>query len=335
MTLEALGWNERRQAEFGPHAAAGLVPGRVVGEHRSHYRVATGTTELSAGTTGRIRNSAVQRSDLPGVGDFVALRPALGDGPATIEAVLSRTTPLVRKASGEDRPQLLAANIDAVFIVTATDGDFNLPRIERLLALAADSGAVPVILLNKADLSPVVGLLTKQIAAVSPATPIHAISARAGDGISALDQYFGGHRTVGLIGSSGVGKSTLTNELLGRAAQATQEVRAHDSRGRHTTTHRQLFLRPQGGSIIDTPGMRGVEQWNPGKEPPKDVDSDFADIDALALECKFSNCRHDGEPKCAVRAAVERCDIEAERVARYVKRAREAQAGARHDARRA
>ena len=143
-------------------------------------------------------------------------------------------------------------------------------------------------------------------------------------------QYFDGNRTVGLIGSSGVGKSTLTNELLGRAAQATQEVRAHDSRGRHTTTHRQLFLRPQGGSIIDTPGMRGVEQWNPGKK----VDSNFDDIEALALECKFSNCRHDGEPKCAVRAAVERCDIEAEHVAGYVKRARESRSGARHEARR-
>ena len=256
MPLEALGWSERRQAEFGAHAAEGLFPGRVVGEHRSHYRVATDATELSAGTTGRIRNSAMQRSDLPGVGDFVALRLAIGDGPATIEAVLPRTTALVRKASGEDRPQLLAANIDVVFIVTAADGDFNLPRIERLLALAADSGAVPVILLNKVDLSPVVGALTEQIASVAPGTPIHPISARARDGIAALQRYFDGNRTAGLIGSSGVGKSTLTNELLGRAAQATQEVRAHDSRGRHTTTHRQLFLRPQGGSIIDTPGMR-------------------------------------------------------------------------------
>ncbi len=137
MTLEALGWSGRRQAEFAAHAAEGLVPGRVVGEHRSHYRVATDSTELTAGTTGRIRNTAAQRSDLPGVGDFVALRLAAGDGPATIEAVLPRTSALVRKASGERRPQLLAANIDVAFIMTAMDGDFNLPRMERYLALVA------------------------------------------------------------------------------------------------------------------------------------------------------------------------------------------------------
>lgn len=318
MTLKALGWNERLQNEFAAVAADGVVPGRVVGEHRSHYRVATDAIELSAGTTGRLRNVAGQRSDLPGVGDFVALRLAMGDGPATIEEVLPRTSALIRKASGESRPQLLAANIDVVFIVTAPDGDFNLPRIERLLALVADSGATPVIVLNKSDLTDDIAATTDQISAVAPGIPVHAISARARHRIADLEQYFDGNRTVGLIGSSGVGKSTLTNELLGRAAQATQEVRAHDSRGRHTTTHRQLFLRPHGGAIIDTPGMRGVELWNTGK----DVDNNFEDIEALALECKFRNCRHGSEPACAVRAAVDRGDLEADRVARYAKLAR-------------
>jgi ribosome biogenesis GTPase len=250
----------------------------------------------------------------------------MGDGPATIEAVLPRTSALVRKASGEMRPQLLAANVDVVFIVTAPDGDFNLPRIERLLALVRDSDAAPVILLNKADLTDDVARMVDQVASVAPGIPVHAISARARDGISDTEQYFAGNRTVGLIGSSGVGKSTLTNELLGRAAQATQEVRAHDSRGRHTTTHRQLFLRPLGGAIIDTPGMRGVELWNTGK----DVDSNFEDIEALALECKFRNCRHDSEPACAVRAAVGRGELEAARVASYIKSvARPAQFGTR------
>ena len=318
MTLKALGWSERLQNEFAAVAAEGVVPGRVVGEHRSHYRVATDAIELSAGTTGRLRNVAAQRSDLPGVGDFVALRLAMGDGPATIEAVLPRTSALIRQASGERRPQLLAANIDVVFIVTAPDGDFNLPRIERLLALVADSGATPVIVLNKSDLTDDIVATTDQISTVAPGIPVHAISARARHGILELEQYFDGNRTVALVGSSGVGKSTLTNELLGRAAQATQEVRAHDSRGRHTTTHRQLFLCPQGGAIIDTPGMRGVELWNTGK----DVDNNFEDIEALALECKFRNCRHDTEPGCAVRAAVDRGDLEADRVARYVKLAR-------------
>ena len=325
MKLEAFGWNGERQAEFAAHAAEGLLPARVVGEHRSHFMVATDGAELSAELTGRLRNAAAQRSDLAGVGDFVALRLSPGDGNATIESVLPRTSALIRKASGEDRPQLLAANVDVVFIVTAPDGDFNLPRIERLLALVADSGAAPVILLNKADLTNDVAGMKDQIATVAPGVPVHAISARGGDGIAEIEQHFSGNRTVGLIGSSGVGKSTLTNELLGRAAQATQEVRAHDSRGRHTTTHRQLFVRPNGGSIIDTPGMRGVERWLPGN----DAGSNFDDIETLALECKFSNCRHEAEPKCAVRAAVARGDLDAERVASYARRAREAKSSAR------
>ncbi len=324
MTLEAFGWSDQRQAQFAASGADGLTPGRVVGEHRSHFRVATDTTELSAEVTGRLRNAAAQRSDLPGVGDFVALRLAAGSGPATIEDVLPRTSALVRKASGENRPQLLAANVDVVFIVTAPDGDFNLPRIGRLLALVADTGATAVIVLNKADLADDAAGTIDQIASVAPGVAVHAVSTYAHT-ISNLERYFEGNRTVALIGSSGVGKSTLTNGLLGRAAQATQEVRAHDSRGRHTTTHRQLFLRPGGGSIIDTPGMRGVEAWN----TDKDIDSNFEDIAALALDCKFSNCRHEAEPKCAVRAAVARGELDAERLAGYVRRAREAMESAR------
>jgi len=324
MTFEALGWSDQRQRHFAALAADGLIPGRVVGEHRTHFRVATDAVELSAEMTGRLRNAAVQRSDLAGVGDFVALRLANGDGPATIEEVLPRTSALFRKASGEDRPQLLAANVDVVFIVTAPDGDLNLPRIVRLLALVADSAAAPVIVLNKVDLTDdVVGAMA-QIATVSPGVPIHAVSAHA-HRLSGIERHFADNRTVGLIGSSGVGKSTLTNALLGRAAQATQEVRAHDSRGRHTTTHRQLFLRPGGGSIIDTPGMRGVDVWNRNNE----ADVNFADVEALALNCKFSNCRHEAEPKCAVRAAVARGDLDAERVAGYTRRAREAMSSAR------
>jgi len=314
MTLEALGWSGRRQAEFAAHAAEGLVPGRVVGEHRSHYRVATDSTELTAGTTGSIRNSVVQRSDLPGVGDFVALRLARGDGPAIIEAVLPRTTALIRMASSERQPQLLAANVDVVFIITAPD-DLNPPRIERYLALVRESRAVPVIVLNKADLACDAGGTTRQIVAIAPGIAVHAISARDRAGIEVLEPYFAGSQTVGFIGSSGVGKSTLTNELLGRAAQLTQEVRAHDSRGRHTTTHRQLFLRSQGGAIIDTPGMRGLELWSAGAN----VGNDFDDIEGLAAGCKFRNCRHDSEPGCAVRAAVGRGALEAKHLATYVK----------------
>ncbi len=261
MTLEVFGWSQLREDAFAAYAADGFVPGRVVSEHRSHLQVVTTAAELSAEVSGRLRNEAAQRSDLPAVGDFIALRLAMADGPARIEAVLPRTTALIRKASGENRPQVLAANIDVVFIVTAPDGDFNQARIERLLTLVRDSGATPVIILNKADLTSNVPAFAESIACVAQGVPLHIISARARDGLGPLELYFNGNKTIGLIGSSGVGKSTLTNMLLGRDAQATQPVRMHDSRGRHTTTHRQLFARPGGGCMIDTPGMRAVESW--------------------------------------------------------------------------
>lgn len=230
MTLEELGWSSQRHRDFEAHAAKGLVPGHVIGEHRSHYRVATGTTELSAVITGRLRKSAAERSDLPGVGDFVAIRLADGDGPATIEAVLPRTSALIRKAAGELRPQLLGANIDVVFIVTALGGDFNLARMQRYLALVVESGATAVVVVNKTDLPEDVVGPTGQIKGIDPGVPIHAISARAQDGARDLEQYFEGNRTVALIGSSGVGKSTLTNRLLGRAAQATGDPSPRRSR---------------------------------------------------------------------------------------------------------
>ena len=315
MSLEALGWNRRWQEKFEAHDSNGLVPARVVGEHRSHYRVATEGTELSAGTTGRMRITAAQRSDLPGVGDFVAVAVSEVDGAATIEVVLPRTSALVRKASGKAVPQLLAANIDVVFIMTAQGGDFNLQRMKRYLALVQQSGATPVIVVNKLDLQNDVFGSAGQIDGIASDVPVHAISARACSGIYALEQYFNSNRTVVLLGSSGVGKSTLTNQLLGRDAQPTQEVRGYDGRGRHTTTHRQLLIRPQGGAIVDTPGLRGLELWN--MTEPRE--SGFDHIERLALQCRFHNCRHCTEPGCAVRSAVGRGDLESARLADYIK----------------
>ena len=310
MTLAELGWTQRLQGEFAVHAGHGLTPGRIVGEHRTHFQVATDAGELSAKITGRLRNDAVQRSDLPGVGDFVALRPAPADGHATIEAVLPRTSALIRKASSEDRPQLIAANVEIVFIVMGLDGDFNLARLERFLTLVRESGAQPVIVANKADLAPGAKAALELIAAVAPGVPIHVVSARDPTVAAILKPYFEGNRTAVLVGSSGAGKSTLTNLLLGRTAQATGEVRVHDSRGRHTTTHRQLFQRPDGGSIIDTPGMRGLEAWTTAVPVP----DDFADIDALAASCKFRDCHHLSEPACAVRAAIANGTLDAARL---------------------
>ena len=317
MSLEALGCNRQWREKFEAFAATGLVPARVVGEHRSHYRVATDATELSAGTTGRLRNTVAQRSDLPGVGDFVAVALSQGDSLSTIEVVLPRTSALIRKASGTPDPQLLAANVDVVFIVTAPGGDFNLPRMLRYLALVQQSGATPVIVVNKSDLENNVVGSAGQIEGIDPHIPVHAISARARESTRVLEQYFTGNRTVALLGSSGVGKSTLTNQLLGREAQATGEVRGFDGRGRHTTTHRQLLVRTQGGAIVDTPGLRGLELWNAADT---DVNS-FDDIERLALQCRFTNCQHRTEPGCAVRSAVERGEVEVVHFAEYIKSA--------------
>ena len=227
--------------------------------------------------------------------------------------MLPRSSELVRKAAAERRPQLIAANVDVFLIVTGLDGDLNLQRLERYVALVRTSRALPVLVANKVDLVTDAALIVAQIAAFVPGVPVHAISARSS--VAELEGYFDANRTVALIGSSGVGKSTLTNQLVGREAQATQEVRAFDSRGRHTTTHRQLFVRAGGGSIIDTPGMRGLELWADAEVVAPAPN--FDDIEDFAAQCKFRNCRHQTEPGCAVRAAVARGEISAERVAKF------------------
>ncbi len=236
-----------------------------------------------------------------------------------LERVLPRTSALIRKASGKPDPQLLAANIDVVFIVTSVGGDFNLPRLQRYRALVQQSGAAPVIVVNKSDLESNVGGSAGEIEGLGNHLPVHLISARARESIQVLEQYFTGNRTVALIGSSGVGKSTLTNQLLGRDAQATQEVRGYDGRGRHTTTSRQLLTRSQGGAIIDTPGLRGLETWDATQAPQ----GTFDDIEGLALQCRFRNCRHDTEPDCAVRSAVGRGDLDGAHLSDYIKHARD------------
>ncbi len=317
--LEALGWNGQRTLEFEPYAADGLMPGRLVAEHRTHYRVATKFAEISVKIGGRFRSEAAQRTDLPGVGDFVAVRPSAVGGPGLIEAILPRMSALVRTSAGEPRPQLVAENVDFIFFVMALDGDFNVQRLQRYPALAAESGAAPVIVINKADIEHVAAETTGQIVDIAPGAAMHIVSARNATGMAELTRYLDGNRTIALVGSSGAGKSTRTNQLLGQTLQATQEVRAHDSRGRHTTTHRQLFIRPRGGAIIDTPGMRGLELW----ERSKRVESDFEDIEALAAQCRFRNCRHVSEPACAVRAALASGVLDAKRFAHFMQRARD------------
>jgi ribosome biogenesis GTPase len=266
-------------------------------------------------------NAIELRSEMPGVGDFVALMPGEGDGPAIIEAVLPRTSAMIRQAAGEWRPQLIAANVDIVLIVTALDGDFNLERIGRYLAVIREGGAEPVIIINKADIATNVDEARAELAKVAPNVTVHVLSARRPGDVAVLEHYFEGGKTVAFVGSSGVGKSTLTNKLLGDPIQATQEVRTHDNRGRHTTTHRQLFLRPGGGAIMDTPGMRSLELWSAdaATEAEAEVEVDFSDIEALAAQCKFRNCRHDSEPACAVRKALEEGTLSPDHFAQFLK----------------
>jgi ribosome biogenesis GTPase / thiamine phosphate phosphatase len=303
-------------------AAPGLVPARVV-EHAGLYRVATSSgPELLAEPSGRLRREAEDASFLPAVGDWVAIRAPEGDGAARIEAILPRRSAFTRRAAGRrlDR-QVVAANIDTVFLVSGLDGDFNPRRIERYATAAWDSGARPVVLLNKADIPETAEDLQDRVAEVEDVAlgiPVHAVSALTGAGFASLAPYLTPGGTVAFLGSSGVGKSTLVNRLLGREAQATAAVSEWQDRGRHTTTSRSLFVAHAGWLLIDTPGMRELQLWE-----GEGLAAAFADIEELAAGCAFRDCRHAGEPGCAVTAAVENGELDPARLESYRKLQRE------------
>lgn len=315
-SLEALGWNARLEAAFAPHRDAKLEAGRVALEHTHIYRVLTASGEGLARVAGRLRHAAASRADYPAVGDWVALKRDPHAGRFTIHAVLPRTSRFVRKVAGSRAvEQVVAANIDTVFLVAGLDGDFNLRRLERYLILAMESGARPVILLNKADLAGDLAARVAETERVAAGIAVHPTSTKSGLGFDALGEYLQPGRTLALLGSSGVGKSSIVNRLAGRDLIRTREVREADSRGRHTTTQRQLVRLPTGALIIDTPGMREIQLW--------DVDEGFTevfeDIGALAAGCRFRDCGHRAEPGCAVRAAVDDGRIDAGRLASYLK----------------
>jgi len=322
MTLEELGWNEYFAAHFDAYKAEGLVPGRVVAQ-RGLNRVSTGDAECYADLAGRLRHDLMGpggSAGYPAVGDWVAFRPPPGEGRGMIHGILPRRSKFSRKVSGNrTEEQVVAANVDTLFLVSGLDGDFNPRRIERYLTAAWDSGARPVVILNKLDRCEDPDRCLLEAQAVSMGVPVHRVSAKTGEGCESLLQYLKPGETVSLLGSSGVGKSTLINRLLGREAQLTGEVREGDDRGRHTTTHRELLSLPEGGLLIDTPGLREVQLW----EGDQGIESTFGDVEELAESCRFSDCRHQGEPGCAVGEAVARGELAPERLESYHKLQRE------------
>jgi len=315
--LKDLGWDDDWARVFAPFAQQGLIPARVAIEFNYIYRLYAEPGELQGQHAGRLRHEAVRKEQLSAVGDWVAARPAHGEATATIEAVLPRRTRFSRKVAGElTEEQIVAANIDTVFIVMGLDGDYNPRRLERYLLLAGESGAAPVVILNKADIAPHLSDDLDEIRALAVGIPVHAISAKERTGVEVIETHLGAGRTGALLGSSGAGKSTLVNALIGEEMLKTREVRAHDSRGRHTTRHRHLILLPeQRGLLVDTPGMRELQLWTQGDTA---LDT-FDDIVELGQGCHFTDCRHQGEPRCAVAQAVEEGRLDASRLDGYLK----------------
>jgi ribosome biogenesis GTPase len=329
--LQQLGWDARWAEAFAPHAAEGLIPARIAIEYNHIFRGFATSGELQLQHAGRFKHRAIARSELAAVGDWVAVRVSAGEAAGTIEAVLPRRSRFSRKVAGElTEEQVVASNIDTVFLVMGLDGDYNPRRLERYLLLAHESGAAPVVLLSKADLAPALPDAMAEITALASSVPVHAISVVSGLGLGEVLSYMAVGRTGALLGSSGAGKSTLINALIGDARLATQEVRASDSRGRHTTRHRQLIVLPGKGLLIDTPGMRELQLWDASNT----TRDSFEDIAAFADQCHFSNCRHRDEPRCAVKQAVLDGQLAELRLASYLKLQDELDTlGARKDAR--
>jgi ribosome biogenesis GTPase len=302
MELSELGWDDSLAADFAAwRDKPGTEPGRVAIEFNHNYRVYVQGGDTEAVAAGRLKHHAGSRADLPAVGDWVVIRRRPGEDRAAIQAILPRRTKFSRRAAGNvTGEQVVAANVDVAFLVMALDDDFSVRRLERYFLLTRESGAEAVVLLTKPDRCEDVPARVADAAAVAGGSPIHVLNPRRNEGVDSVRTHLVTGRTGALLGSSGVGKSTIINRLLGHEALRTREVRDEDSKGRHTTRHRELVPLPGGGLLIDTPGMRELQLWAAADA----VQDTFDEVDALAPHCHFSDCRHRDEPRCAVKEAV-------------------------------
>jgi ribosome biogenesis GTPase / thiamine phosphate phosphatase len=320
LNLNLIGQNERIEKNFAPYQEQGYTLGRVALEHKRMYRIWTENGEPLCEVSGKFSFMASEREDYPAVGDWVVLQERVNENRGTIHAVLPRSSKFSRKSAGNvTEEQIVAANVDTIFLVNSLNEDLNLRRIERYLLLTWESGANPVIILSKADLCENIASKIAEVETVALGVPIIVISAIENNGIESLEDYLQPGKTVALLGSSGVGKSTITNILLGTEKQTVQEIRIGDDKGKHTTTHREMILLPNGSILIDTPGMRELQLW----ESSDALAESFADIESLTDICRFRDCKHEKEPGCAVHTAIENGELSEERLYSYKKLLRE------------
>lgn len=320
MNLKMYGWNQHLE-ETPLNLESGQSVGRIISEYKGQYKLITEQGEYLAEVSGKLRHQAGVREDFPAVGDWVVVRERPSEHKATIDRILPRFSKFSRKAAGVTTvEQIVAANIDTVFLVMALNHDFNIRRLERYLTMAWDSGASPVILLTKADLCPDLKTKIAEVEEIAFGVPIISVSALLDNGKDQFADYLGSGKTAVFLGSSGAGKSTLTNWLCGEDIQLVNTVRSDDDRGRHTTTNRELIVLPQGGVIIDTPGMRELQLWTACEGS---LDHSFSDIEGLTAKCRFHNCTHHNEPGCEVQNALRDGRLTKERYNSYLKLQRE------------